>query len=239
MDSTESTLTEEQQEILVYGYVRDDKYWINLIPIAIINLFVTWYRCCADKWHIQQSSSNLYLQDKLLMNEIDSKQWLNAFGTQIIGNGQKKIWKLRINSNINPKSSIISCRIGIIDASQIEKIEYKDIQSFEFMQLIMKRNSSRKHGSFDQDYVGSSAISGVSGNYWFWVNSKKRNNKIYAQPFKDNDIITMELDLMETISLKFKINGQCFGMASKNMDITKKYKLALAVIREESVMILQ
>ena len=107
------------------------------------------------------------------------------------------------------------------------------------MQLIMKRNSSRKHGSFDQDFVGSSAISGVSGNYWFWLNSKKRINKIYAQPFKDNDIITMELDLMETSSLKFKINQHSFGIAQNNMDLTKKYKLAVAVIREESVMILQ
>ena len=170
MATEETTLTEEQQEKLVYGYVRDQykqcACLMNLImPISIINLFVTWYKCCADKWHIGESSSDLYIKDRYLMNQIDSKQWFNAFGTQIICNGEKKIWKLRINSNVKPKSSIISARIGIIDASQV-KID-KDIQSFQFIQLIMKRNSSRKHGSFDQDFVGSSAISGVSGNFWF------------------------------------------------------------------------
>eukprot|EP01084_Bolivina_argentea_P089577 161611_1 len=230
-------LSSEHQELLVYGYIRNHQYLLlNLIPIAIINLFATWYKSNSDEWMTEESSFELYIKDKILINEINSSQWLNAFGTQIIGKGEKKIWKLRINGNTNPKP-IISARIGIIDTSQLE--QNKDIQSLSFMKLIMKRNSSRKHGSFDQDFVGSSAISGVSGNFWWWINSQKRINKQYAQPFKNNDIITMELDLMETFTLKFKVNDQHFGIAQQHIDSNKKYKLAVAVIREESVTILQ
>lgn len=231
----ELNLTDEEQEKLVFGYIRGHEYLIvTLVPIAVINLFVTWYKCFPDQWQIDESSHDLYIKNQLLMNETNSSQWFNAYGTQIIGYGQKKIWKLKINSNNATK---ISARIGIIDASQVENDV--DIQSFEFIKMIMKRNSSRKHGSFDQDFVGSFAMSGVSGNFWYWMNSNKRENKRYAEPLKDNDIIIMELDLMQKFCLKFIINQHHFGIAQKSIDYSKQYKLAVAVNREESITLLQ
>ena len=220
--------TRNNRELLVFGFLNDKAINI-LIPADLIRFCLKWYKGNNDKWEVKTTNSTLKISaDQITVTQKSRFSWRTAFGKDNIGIGDNKRWVLKLENNNNNNSNYsISCiRIGIIPSCIVYKFYHKINHT----------------GSFDINVIGSYALSGDDGSFWFWKNNRKRKNIKYAKSIKYGDIITVELDMTQPSNciLSYSINDEDFGIAPNcNIDPQQKYKICAAFKGFESLTLLQ
>ena len=84
---------------------------------------------------------------------------------------------------------------------------------------------------------------GLSDGHLRWTGSDKRF-KTYGVACPKNHILSMTLDLTETESkdygtLSFGLNDKSFGTAFDDIDINKKYSMALAMFNDDILKLIE
>lgn len=214
-------LSIKEKKLLVYGYIRkyDDLYFV----VDIINICFSFYNIKMDKWDINNSSKYLLyhqnrLQPKKIINLNNTSFWKNAFGSTVIQKGQRYRWKIKLCD----AKTYYSIRIGIVD---INDVYNTDLLKDNFEQSALDRVSNKAF-----------VISCFTGYFWH-----KSIGKQYAKQCKNNSIIIMEIDLKfnKNGTLKYMIDGIDYGYATQNIDCNAKYILAVSLVNNESVILLE
>lgn len=221
--------TRNNRELLVFGFLNDQHLKI-LIPVDLIQFCLKWYIGNNDKWDFKTSNSTLKISDdQITVTQKSRFSWRTAFGCDNIGIGDKKRWVLKLenNSGYNHNNNNCTCtRIGIIPSCIVYKFYHKINHT----------------GSFDINVIGSYALSGDDGSFWFWKDNRKRKNVKYAKSIKYGDTIMVELDMTKPSQciLSYSINDEEFGIAPNcTIDPHQKYKLCAAFKGFESLTLLQ
>ena len=221
-----SVLSEQNKELLVFGYTRRQSNELDLmIPKEILTIFVSFYRHLYEVWDVKNStlSVNVYPEDETCAKHNNSARWFNAFGVQTFGNNDYKEWKLKLNFVDSP----CSMRIGIVDANELIDIEEYNVGS-----------------SFDKTYKHSYSLSTFDGYFWYhkrydsfdgdyWT-KRERLKYLNSVQIKDGDIIHIILDLTQhdILTLRYGINGSNFDAIKLNkIDHKSVWKLAVASMK--------
>eukprot|EP01084_Bolivina_argentea_P309663 535690_1 len=199
---------------LVFGYIRKlNNDQIHIVGISdLCVLFYGYY----DHWHKDSLHDGITIDKE---NEFivsgNTIEYQHAFGTKIISNKEKNIWKIKLACE-NEKAEIT---LGIVESMFCTKNKMDWFWSPKY----------RGHGLYNCDgrIYHEHAVNHIS--------------KLYAQKMKHNDVIIMVLDLINHNQgiLSFTINNINYGIAVDNINTTKKYKLAVALRSICSVQLLQ
>ena len=213
---------------LVIGYVRqnhESAAYVDIVTYALINLV----SISCDEWDTINMGDKEYKisYDNTMYishwNMNDGYEW-NAFGQHKLSKGDKKIWKIKVNHN--PRFEYndhdehdhtnFCSRIGIIEDNEICKGTFYQAGGFGDAYLYQGSN-----GLDYSRHKGNSSDTATQKEIIAW---------------KENDIITMELDLIKG-TLKFTINDIESDMCYIGIDINKTYTLAVRMWFDETIKI--
>lgn len=216
-------VTPKEAELLVYGYTRIlSEHWGLRTPKSIQSLCLYMYSFM-DTWNINVDDK---LKEGLKFNSehniltlIDNNtgNWLNAFGSHIIGKGMRKIWRFRICEKTISSMAMLNAAImiGIIDETLIHRKE-------------------RFSGNFTDEIGGYGFYSSDGGRYGKLSQYQGRS---YGNKWTHGSIITMQLDMTGSgigddcyATLEYWINGKHQGLAFYEIDLEKEYCLAVALL---------
>ena len=207
-----SSLTvQSNAELCVYGFVR--QYCIDcempdeLIQLCLVMLFIP-----IDIWSAEfDKNENYKLNADSSIATKKAGSWSPIFGTFIVKKGDIQTWKLK--RNVTTKMFDVDGVVGIIDIdSRVES-----------------------HGYFGTGPYDSYGLSFSSGNKVSRESFKKYAKKRVGV---DQTLITMVLDMTITDNkkfgvLSFKLNDEDLGVAYDDIDIEKKFCLAMSLIWDE------
>lgn len=155
--------------LLVHGFARDLDQGHSEHDMNVIYDLIQTFHLVVDQWDTNTSDEEFLIQNKhlkLSQNVGTYANFCNAFGKQRIKIGQKKEWKIKIcEFDHEFWTKIPSVSIGIIDASQ------------------------------NEDNLCGGGYSYIATNGWIKHHSIKDSIKVYGRVAKQNDIISMELDM--------------------------------------------
>ena len=205
----------DPSDLLVYGYLRlhCNYHKNNNIPTDLETLCVSIYRNLLDKdikiehktdeW--RQEISHKHLEFLESYNTVTKSLWpntcFNAFGSLMIGKGEIKIWKLKLFS-IDP-----AVCIGIISAD-------------------------RFHPNKDKLFFDEETSFGIYTRNGCKYQNKEPKKADYFVNCDQNDLIAMTLNMTgkEFGTLSFKKNNTDYGIAFDNIDLNKKYYIAVSIL---------
>eukprot|EP01084_Bolivina_argentea_P319078 553452_1 len=233
---------------LIFGYIREycdsNSIVFDSIPHDIIKLFLLWvtlsdhfdkYKCHPDlilTTVMNENPSYESIKPKEY-DEIDAHTYASAIGQQIIYKGQKQKWMFQL------KKLGFSILIGIVD------------------NVIVECND--EIGDFTNSKFQGYGICGSSGVKYNGTGSETKYPYALRYDFKENDKITMILDLTEkenkngilsfifhadTIQSNFENvspDATPTNIAYDDIDINKAYRCAIALhtsIEDEIAMLL-
>lgn len=223
-----------KRELLASGFIRRLPL-IPLIPTAIIKLFSLWINLL-DKWDVTNTHDGLQVVEKYLRIDGDgiTKQqyecvkrtanhdykWYHSFGTDIVNNGEKKTWKLQLNTINSPYKYLVSL-IGIIDHKDIDKniIDFTNNDVFGYGLATANKSLYHQNDSHDFKYLMAYTVG------------------------RDKNILTMELDLTKETNgtLSYYIDGvdnQYSNVAFKDIDVNRGYRLTVALYYQDEIVII-
>ena len=199
MSQSEVAQVEYKQQILVYGFMRMSEQ-INYIPDELIRLCLLFYLILCDEWDTNTTKSEDFKINRK-QNSVTSiaGSIQQAFGGIIVEKGQYQDWKIKAN-------------------------RVSGLQSHLFVLF----------GITDIDFVPAKKIFSYNGIGYYSYSGKIYTNKApqdYGKSWNNNDVITMILDMTNNKfgKLSFKINDEDQGIVSEDIDINKKYCMAIAM----------
>ena len=199
MSLSEVAQLEYKQQILVYGFMRTIEQ-INYIPDDLIRLCLSFYLILFDEWDNNRTISE-YFKINREQNSVTSiaSSIKQAFGGTIVEKGQFQDWKIKVKNDSHTRAGLIVV-FGITDIDFV---------------------SADK--AFSRGGFGYYSFSGQ-----IFTN---KGPKDYGKSWDSHDVITMILDMTNNKFgiLSFKINDKDQGIVSKDIDINKKYCMAIAM----------
>ena len=197
---------EEIREIIV-------EYWFRvLIKIPFVNdimMIINKYGVEIEEFdrNISDECLNFDENGKIMTGHItDTKGWKNGFGTIILKPGNIYEWKIKI---IKHRAQIM---IGIIENDKCLSSEYKDKNRFFF------------HQRWSMAYYAGngSAYSGICNSLC----------DSYGKPMKQDDIITVYVDLERNI-LRFSQNDKQYKDIIKFIKQDTEYRLIVSFFKNK------
>ena len=250
------TKKELKHQLCVYGYIRRNCI-IYEIPQVLKELCYVMTIDPTDKWNPTLSHSDLiYLYKnsnhicQLIAHQKSSNKWRNCYGSLIVKYGEIQIWQLQIINNAHLdqfgagklKRSVMIGIISIFDKKHIED-RNKDINPEYITTENINAECESKMVSMASYFCDSKYKESFDGYAFYAFDgnlfSTKSKRKPYGSKWDRGDIITMKLDMTgKNGKLSFRINNKDQGVAFNDIDITKKYCLAVSFFFEEEVEIM-
>ena len=215
-------------ELCVFGFIRR----INInqqIPIELIQICLSFWLSFRDKWNTEISHSSFTINNEtgvIIPRPTSSYLAMNAFGSLIIEKGDIKTWKIKITNKY--RLSSMNGEFGIIEYDTSNQSIYKRMKFSAFCH---------------QDNTIPAYSYALYNGSLRWTGSDVRY-KAYGKKCPKNNILSMTLDLTETESkqhghLSFELNGKSFGIAFNDIDINKKYCMALAMFNDDILQLIE
>ena len=223
---------EESQEFLVYGFMRR----IDIdqeIPEDIKQLCLSFYRILRDKWNPAISNSSLKINNETgeiyVADGYDS--WKNAFGSFIIKKGDIQTWKIKITNDSSHQWGIRDRHVSF------GVIEYKSNN-----QLFYRNMTQNAFCNCDEESAINNAYAYSTNRGDLMCSDDYRIS--YGTGCQKDDILSMTLDLQQTENnhygtLSFGLNDKSLGIAFDDIDINKKYCLALAIYYSDDLQLIE
>ena len=208
-----STGTRQNQELLVWGYVRENEraYKIRNMPLDINKVIYLYLKLC-DEWNVQHSSQNMKIDKTRSIIHVKTS-YATAYGDTVVSQG-KFVWRLQISSpNDDDTETFESPYIGIIEDKRLLLKKYRD--------------------SAKWDMHGYQLLAGGDGSIYTRMTHSKndKTRKYQCVWMEEGDILEMTLDLNHR-TLSFKVNDKDFGIGVSDIKQTK-YRLALTLDKYE------
>ena len=231
--SIERKRTEYDQKMVVYGYVRQVKISMSIdIPDVLTGICLMFYLLVLDEWNVQLSDKHLDfdVEQRLLTLAIGldySAHYLNAFGTILIGKGEKESWTFKV-SNTGQANNTMSIAVGIIDYDKWISASDKDkVGAFA---APGKNFGIVYHGRFGRKYVS--------------IKGDKNRGEDYGSGWRPNQSLTMILDLTDDNKtgfgkISFRKEGEDMGILYDEIDLSRQYCMAISVIKKCTVQLIQ
>ena len=222
-----------KKPLIVSGYIRKQCDYYE-IPQCLVDLCTTMFMTCTDMWLPNVSNADLTFNASFSKFQLfaprRTNRWRTAFGSIIVGAGHKEQWRLRINREY--QSSVYFQGIDAKRPRQTVMIGVIDEADTEFM-------ASTNCYFSDSQYIDCTAYSFYAWDATLHCN-KSMQRRQYGIECGEGDMITIQLDMTnETGKISYWINDKEYGVAFDDVDVSKKYRLAVSLFFEEEVEIMK
>ena len=225
--------TEYEQNMVVYGYIRKEKFLISMdIPDVLIEICLMFYLLVLDEWNIELSDKHLKFdtEQRLVTLTIGleySAHYLNAFGTILIGKGERESWTFKV-SNTGRSQNTVSIAVGIIDYNKwISASDNKKVGAFA---APGKNFGIVYHGRYGRKYVN--------------IKGDKTRGEEYGSGWRPNQSLTMIVDLTNDDKrgfgkISFRKGGLDLGILYDEIDLSRQYCMGISVIKKCTVQLIE
>lgn len=223
---------EALHKLLVHGYIRRNCI-VYEVPQVLVELCSLMSVKLYEKWNEKISNSDFIFTQRLKSDgqicrlrkgQRSINKWRNSFGCVMVESGESHEWNLRI-VNVASSAQFGSGRLKRSVMLGVVNTSYPDIGALDSY-FCESKYQPRVHGYAFYAYDGCV----------FCNKAKKRK---YGQPWDQNDVITVTLDLtQEKGRLSFKINDKAQGIAFDDIDTNHSYCLAMSFFYDEEIEII-